>query len=241
VNLSRTNIVLAVFLLVVIASSLLIQVDHSRPNLQIYLGDDMTYSPAYRAYDPNQNFADGRTAQPPVPGTIARDEMPIHFEATPEGAVRAGEQLTNPYEPASEELAVSAERGAAAYRVFCTPCHGGGGAGDGPVSTRGFPPPPSLLTGKSLQMKDGQLFHILTYGQGNMPPFAAQLLPDRRWDLVNYVRSIQQRAPPATQSSASPAATKEQQDETSDEAPANEAPADEAPADDESPAGKVQP
>jgi len=224
VKLSRINLVLAVFLLLVMGSSLLIQVDHSRPNLHVYLGDDMTYSPAYGAYDPNQNFADGRTAQPPVPGTIARGDMPIQFEATPEGALRAGEQLSNPYESAGDEARISAQRGAEAYEVFCTACHGSGGAGDGPVSKRGFPPPPSLLTGKSLQMKDGQLFHILTYGQGSMLPFAAQLSPDRRWDLVNYVRTIQQPVAPATDSNASPAKSDKEQDEPNGETPADEVP-----------------
>jgi mono/diheme cytochrome c family protein len=228
VNLSRPNLVLAVFLLVVVVASLFMQVDHSRPNLQIYLGDDMTYSPAYGAYDRNENFADGRTAQPPVPGTIARGEMPIHFEATPEGALRAGEQLKNPYAALSDEARTSAQRGAEAYRIFCTTCHGGSGAGDGPVSKRGFPPPPSLLTGKSLQMKDGQLFHVLTYGQASMPSFAAQLSPDRRWDIVNFIRSLQQQAAPATPSApatetnASPATSEVEQDETIDEVPADE-------------------
>ncbi len=59
------------------------------------------------------------------------------------------------------------------------------------MTKRGFPPPPSLLTGKSPQTKDGQLFHILTYGQANMPDFAAQLSPARRWDVINYIRSLQ--------------------------------------------------
>ena len=216
-NLSRTNIVLAVIVLVVLLSTLLIQVDHSRPNLQIYMGDDMTYSPAYRAFDPNENFVDGRTSQPPVPGTVARGEMPFdHFEATPEGAQLAGERLMNPLEPASEEFRASAERGSAAYRVFCTACHGGGGVGDGLVSQRGFPPPPSLLAGKSLQMKDGQLFHILTYGQGSMPPFAVQLSPDLRWDVVNYIRSIQQQAAPAADANAEPGVPADADAEPSD-------------------------
>ena len=52
-----------------------------------------------------------------------------------------------------------------------------------------------MLTGKSLQMKDGQLFHILTYGQGSMSPFAAQLSRDSRWDVINFVRDMQQKAP----------------------------------------------
>lgn len=194
-KLSRTNFVLAMLLILVLAGSVFVQVDPSRPNFQIYLGDDMTYSPAYSAYAPNTNFSDGRTWQAPVPGTIARGEMPIDFEATPEGAVRAGEQLANPI--SNEQMERSHQRGATLYKIYCTACHGSGGTGDGAVSKRGFPPPPSLLSGKSIDMKDGQLFHILTYGQGSMPPFAAQLSPDRRWDVVNFVRSLQPQKPPA--------------------------------------------
>ncbi len=43
-------------------------------------------------------------------------------------------------------------------------------------------------------MKDGQLFHILTYGQGSMSPMVAQLSRDRRWDVINFVRDMQQKA-----------------------------------------------
>ena len=48
-----------------------------------------------------------------------------------------------------------------------------------------------------MQMKDGQLFHILTYGQGSMTSFAAQLTPDGRWDVINYVRRLQQQEAPS--------------------------------------------
>jgi mono/diheme cytochrome c family protein len=94
-----------------------------------------------------------------------------------------------------ERFAVSVERGGEVYHTFCISCHGPKGAGDGLVTQRGFPPPPSMLTGKSLQMKDGQLFHILTYGQGSMAPMAAQLSRERRWDVINYVRDLQSKAP----------------------------------------------
>ena len=195
---SRINIGLAVVLLVVVMISAFVDVDHSRPNYEIHLGDDMTYSPAYGAFAPNENFADGRTLQSPVPGTIARGEMPFHFKATPEDAIRAGQELVNPHEPGGKEAAAAVDRGAEVYRVSCVPCHGGGGAGDGPVAKRGFPPPASLLTGKSLKMKDGQLFHILTLGQASMPSFAAQLSADRRWDVIHYIRKLQQDAPQPT-------------------------------------------
>ncbi len=95
---------------------------------------------------------------------------------------------------ARERLQASVQRGEAIYQINCISCHGPKGAGDGPVAKRGFPPPPPLTTGKSAQMKDGQLFHILTYGQGSMASMAAQLSRPRRWDAINYVRSMQQSA-----------------------------------------------
>jgi len=92
------------------------------------------------------------------------------------------------------KLNTSIQRGAQIYGVFCVSCHGAKGAGDGPVTKRGFPPPPPLPTGKSVKMKDGQLFHILSYGQGSMSSMAAQLNRTQRWDVINYVRSLQQGA-----------------------------------------------
>jgi len=207
-KLSRINIVLALALFVVIVMSVVLRVDHSQSNYEIYMGDDMTYSPAYKAFDPNPVFANQRTLQPPIPGTISREASLLHYQATPEDAQRAGEELTSPYDSIDDDLHTAEERGRKTYAVFCVSCHGIGGLGDGPVAQRGFPPPPSLLTGKSLQMKDGQLFHILSHGQGSMAPFAAQLSPTRRWDVIAYVRSIQQSAPQPT-TPTSPALTEE--------------------------------
>lgn len=189
--LTRVNFVLGFALMAVFVLLSLIRVDHSKPNYQVNLGDDMTYSPAYGSFEPNGNFANGRTMQSPVPGTIARGAQLFHFEATPQDAIRAGEELLNPLDLNTEEGVVSIARGAAAFKIFCVVCHGGDGKGNGPVAQRGFPPPPSLLTGKSKDMKDGQLFHLLTYGQNSMPQFAAQLSPARRWDMINYIRSLQ--------------------------------------------------
>ena len=197
-NLNRTNIVLLVVLIVVAATSLATRVDYSQPNVEVL--PDMKYTPAWTAYASNPVFANGRTLQAPVHGTIARGQMPLHFEATKEDAIRAGEEIMNPYptdssDESAAKLGESIARGGESYRVFCTCCHGPTGAGDGPVTKRGFPPPPSLLTGKSKEMKDGQLFHVLTYGQASMPDFRGQLAADRRWDLVNYIRSLQSSAP----------------------------------------------
>jgi mono/diheme cytochrome c family protein len=122
----------------------------------------------------------------------------LHYAATKEDALRAGDELSNPVQLAattdSALLVASSQRGAETYRVFCIVCHGAAGNGDGPVAQKGYPPPPSLLTGNSRLMKDGQIFHLLTYGQANMPAFAGQISREQRWDLVNYIRTLQ---PPA--------------------------------------------
>jgi mono/diheme cytochrome c family protein len=205
---SRTNVVLAVVLVLVLMLTVISRVDYSRPNIEIL--PDMKYTPAFTSYAENPNFSNGRTLQAPVPGTIARGTLPLHYEATEADALRAGEELQNPFSVATSatdarpqdqaadpapELRLSVVRGGAHYRVFCISCHGPIGAGDGPIPQRGFPPPPSMLTGKSLQMKDGQLFHIVTFGQGSMAGFAGQLSPVERWDVINYVRSLQPSAP----------------------------------------------
>ncbi len=185
-TLYRCNIALAILLAVVLLATWSISVDPQRPNWDFL--PDMQYSPAYEAMSKNDNFADGRTWQASPEGTIARGETRLGYAATPADAIRAGEELTNPI-PAGDAAVLA--RGATVYRVNCAMCHGPQGQGDGEATKRGVPPPPSLLTGKSPQMKDGQLMHILTYGQGSMAPFVAQLSLDERWQVVAYVRDMQ--------------------------------------------------
>jgi len=190
---SRLNLVLAALLVAVLSAAAFSRSDRARPNDEFL--PDMKYSPAYTAFEAHPRTPMQRTLQPPVAGTIARGESPLHYAATPDEALRAGAELVNPCAPDTPERLASQERGWLHYQHLCTSCHGPQGLGDGPVSKRGFPPPPSLQTGKSVGMADGQLFHILTYGQNTMPSFAAELDVQRRWDLINFVRSLQRPAP----------------------------------------------
>src|SRR5262249_60723587 len=103
----------------------------------------------------------------------------------------AGKALTNPLDAGSARWR---ERGDFVFRNYCAVCHGAGGTGDGPVTTRGVPPPPSLLADKARQLKDGQLFHVLTYGQGNMASYAGQLSRTDRWSAILHVRALQRQA-----------------------------------------------
>ncbi len=228
---SRINLLLGGLLVIVVAFSAWVRIDFTVPNIEIL--PDMKYTAAWQSFSPNPLFKDGKTLQAPVRGTIARGEHPLPFNSSKEDALRAGEELQNPWKnpapkpqspsesarkpstpPAKSDEAPKPEaspvpavsgpspmeqsivRGNRLFRIYCVACHGGTGLGDGLVAQRGFPPPPSLVTGKSLQMKDGQLFHILTYGQGAMAPFAGQISQEQRWDLVSFVRDLQKKNAP---------------------------------------------
>lgn len=171
-----------------VAALLALRADPTVPNWEVL--PEMVRTARYDAFSPNENFPDGKTLQAPVPGTIAIGHPPLHFDATPAGALRAGEVLRAPRPPDAAAL----RRGAAVYANFCQACHGASGRGDGPVALRGFPAPPSLLADQAAKMKEGQMFHILTHGQANMPPYAAQLSREDRWNVIAHVRAWQRQA-----------------------------------------------
>lgn len=156
-----------------------------RPHLEIL--PEMVRSAAAESFSPSPVFADGKTLQKPAPGTVARGLLPLHYQATPEDGRRAGEELTNPYSSVDEN---ALQRGASVYANFCLACHGASRAGDGPVARRGYPPPPS----QPPPIKDGEMFHIVTYGRGNMPSHGALLSREDRWKVILFIRSLQQKA-----------------------------------------------
>jgi mono/diheme cytochrome c family protein len=183
---SGINIVLFLALAFVTLMTWMLRRDFTQRNQEILPG--MLESVPFDAFSPNPNFIDGKTLQTPPAGTIARSFVPLHYAATPDDALRAGRELVNPL---SSETAADVDRGRTVYATFCQPCHGTSGGGDGPVTTHGFPPPPSLLTEKVITLQDGQMFHIVTYGQANMPSLASQIEPLDRWRAILHIRSLQ--------------------------------------------------
>lgn len=97
-------------------------------------------------------------------------------------------------------------RGDSAYHTFCSACHGATGAADGPVSPKIGAP--SLLTDRARGFSDGYVYSIIRYGRGVMPRYGDKLHdPMERWAVVNYVRTLQAKAPaPAAAVPAAPAA-----------------------------------
>ncbi len=146
---------------------------------------EMVHSVPFDAFAENPNYSNGQTLQMPVEGTIARGFLPEYSlgELTEE---LAGKVLINPIENSDNNIA----RGEWIYRNYCQVCHGMTGLGDGPVTKRGVPPPPSLLTENVINMKDGQLYFIISHGKGNMASYRSQVQRNDRWKVIQFLRTM---------------------------------------------------
>ena len=83
------------------------------------------------------------------------------------------------------------QRGRERYKIFCTPCHGIQGDGNGMVSMRGMKHPPSYHDARLLAVPNGYIYDVITNGFGGMLSYSAQIPPADRWAIVAYVRALQ--------------------------------------------------
>jgi mono/diheme cytochrome c family protein len=97
-------------------------------------------------------------------------------------------------EPASQPVppdAASLARGKDLFSINCAMCHGADAKGDGKLSDRFTPSPADLTSAGVASLTDSQIFMVITQGWGPMPPMTENLEPADRWDVINYVRSLE--------------------------------------------------
>ena len=87
-------------------------------------------------------------------------------------------------------------RGQGRFSIYCTPCHGAGGEGDGMVVRRGFPRPPSYRIERLRDAPDRHIYEVIRDGYGVMYPFGDRIEPADRWAIVAYVRALQKSQSP---------------------------------------------
>jgi mono/diheme cytochrome c family protein len=163
------------------------------PNPRIHIVPDMDNQPKYKAQSRNPLFADRRAMRPPVPGTVARGAALDRPDVTT-GRVGDDWVAANPM-PVDRDLL---GRGRQRYDVFCSPCHGLTGFGDGMVARRAdelqegtWTPPTSFHTDLIRERPDGHLYNTIANGIRNMPGYGSQIPVEDRWAVVAYVRALQ--------------------------------------------------
>lgn len=135
----------------------------------------MTEQPRYTAYAPASIFENGSSAQLPPEGTV------------PQSAAAYADAAANPPDVTTALLARGRER----FGIFCSPCHGLDGYGDGMVVQRGFPAPPSFHSDRLRASPASHFFDVITRGYGVMYSYAARVPPGDRWAIIAYIRALQ--------------------------------------------------
>lgn len=124
--------------------------------------------------DPRDTF-DGPTARAPLPGTVAR------------GEVSEDDRIAD-RPPLTKALI---QRGRERFGIYCAPCHGLSGQGDGLIAQRGFPNPPSFHLPRLREAPDAHFLNVIRNGFGAMFPYRYRVPPDDRWAVIAYIRALQ--------------------------------------------------
>lgn len=131
--------------------------------------DNMANQPKRNPYEVPR----GSNAVPhrlPPDGTVARDEVPVPPPPVTEALLHRGEQR---------------------FDIFCAPCHGRLGDGNGMIVQRGFPAPPSYHTDRLRQAPIQHFYDVITNGYGAMYSYAQRVPPADRWAIIAYIRALQ--------------------------------------------------
>ena len=168
----------------------------SRP--PIHPNPSMFNQPKVLAQTSSEFFYNGASMREPVPGTIAidglREDSAFFTGKGPDGQFVA----TIPV-PVNEALV---ERGRQRYTIYCQPCHDARGDGKGILFQRGNVPTASFHQEKILKYPDGQIFDVITNGQGLMASYRWPVPPADRWAIISYVRQLEQKRLASTAAAA---------------------------------------
>jgi len=144
-------------------------------------------------------FANDHTSQLPPPGTVARsrpiqsDDGPVYaYEDSPVNTGRitgtTNFVATNPL-PITPQLL---RHGREQFEIYCTPCHGPLGDGNGITKKLGVMPTVADLHDKRIvEMSDGEIFNTITHGKNTMAAYGPTVPVEDRWAIIAYLRALQ--------------------------------------------------
>jgi len=154
--------------------------------------NDMHSQPRYKVYAETDFFSDGRSERPVIEDTVARGQLHLD-EARYTGKLDGKDVEAIPIQITKEDLARGQER----FNIYCSPCHGRIGNGQGMIVARGLRQPPSYHDERLLNAPIGHFFDVMSNGYGSMYSYASRVSVDDRWRIAAYIRALQmsQNAP----------------------------------------------
>jgi len=146
----------------------------------------MQDQPKYIPLRESTFFDDQRSARPLVAGTVARGQL-RDDSLLYTGKINGADATVFPFAVDARVMARGRER----FEIFCSPCHGRTGEGDGMVVRRGYRHPPTFHQDRLRDAPFGHFFDVITNGFGAMPDYASQIKVEDRWAIIAYVRALQ--------------------------------------------------
>jgi mono/diheme cytochrome c family protein len=182
---SAINLLMAVAAGTLAASALTGCKDSSQPNVELL--QDMMESPAIKPQEYDESSPNHSGMRVPPEGTQPVGFVPYRYAKDVEGAAKNVNPLAGDY---SEE---TIKTGLKFYVTNCAICHGehGEGGENLAVAKTMALKPPTLHSEKVMKWTDGQIYHVITVGQGVMGPYASHIPQKYRWQVVNYIRTLQ--------------------------------------------------
>jgi mono/diheme cytochrome c family protein len=152
----------------------------------------MHNQPRYKPLASTTFFDDGRSARPTIDDTVARGQLRVD-EARYTGKQGGKDIDFIPIQITRADV----QRGQDRFTIYCSPCHGRLGDGNGMITSRGLRHPPSYHEERLRTAPIGHFFDVMTNGYGSMYSYASRVAVDDRWRIAAYVRALQlsQNAP----------------------------------------------
>lgn len=167
----------------------------TQPPVEVF--PDMDRQAKYKPELESKFFADGRVDRPLPAGVVPRGRTiapdPDYLRAddflyrgrAADGAFARG------FPP---QLALDGKfmaRGRERYTIYCSPCHGALGDGQGVTRGYGMVTTASYQDDRIRQMPEGEIFNTITNGKNTMSSYADKLSPEDRWAVIAYVRALE--------------------------------------------------
>jgi mono/diheme cytochrome c family protein len=160
------------------------------PAVALLLGgcrNDMHHQAKIKPFRESRFFSDGASARALPEGTVARGFLRSDA-ALSRGQGPDGKFVERIPVPLTRELL---RRGQERFNIFCSPCHGRTGQGQGMIVERGFKRPTSFHADRLRAERAGYFFDVVTNGFGQMSGYAVQVTPEDRWAVVAWIRTLQ--------------------------------------------------